>query len=159
MRRGLFCLAAAILAVQAVPASAGLYTDDLTRCVVAKSTDADKLALMRWVFSAMSAHPAVADLSKTTAEQRTAIARQSGDLMIRLLFDDCHAQSVAAIKYEGPESLKSSFEVLGKIAMQGLMTDPAVQNGMASLGTPTATEKLKALAKEAGVLFTDTPAK
>ena len=42
-----------LLAFQVAPAWAGVYADDLSRCLVGKSTDADKIVLMKWFFSAL----------------------------------------------------------------------------------------------------------
>jgi hypothetical protein len=151
MRRKLFGLAAVVLAVQAVPASAGLYTDDLTRCVVAKATDADKLAFVRWMFSAMSAHPGVKDLASSTPDERAALSKQAGNLITRLLTEDCRPQTLTALKYEGVGAITGSFEVLGKVAMQGLMSDPGVQQAMSGLRSPENDKKFEALGKEAGI--------
>ena len=151
MRHMLCGFAAAALAVQAAPASAGLYTDDLTRCVVDKATDADKLGFIRWMFSAMSAHPGVKDLSASTPEQRAALSKQAGNLITRLLTEDCRPQTVTALKYEGAGAITGSFEVLGKVAMQGLMSDPSVQQAMNGLQSPENDKKFEALGKEAGI--------
>lgn len=38
---------------------AGLYTDDLARCLVVSTSTQDRADLVRWIFSAASAHPVV----------------------------------------------------------------------------------------------------
>lgn len=43
-----------------LPAHAGLYADDLSRCLVDKTTTEDKNTLVRWVISTTTLHPAVA---------------------------------------------------------------------------------------------------
>ena len=44
----------------AQPASAGVYTDDLSKCLVSGTTPEQKAVLVNWMFSAMSLNPAVA---------------------------------------------------------------------------------------------------
>jgi hypothetical protein len=53
-------------------AQAGVYTDDLSQCLVKSSNGADRLVLVQWIFSALSLHPAVQPLASVTSEQRDA---------------------------------------------------------------------------------------
>lgn len=132
-------------------ATAGLYSDDLARCLVTKSTEADKTLLMRWVFGAMTASSATRDLSSVTSDQRDKLAQEGGALFVRLIADTCHAESVAALKYEGSAAFESAFQTLGAVAMRGLMSDPLVAAELAKLDKHMSKDKLKALGKEAGV--------
>ncbi len=139
------------LASVGTPAVAGVYTDDMSKCLV-KSTNADdKATLMLWVFSALSSHPAVQKYAKMTEDDRLSFARKASELMQRLLTVDCRAETVAALKYEGPSSLEASFNVLGQVAMRGLMSDPSVAGELAELNTYLDKTKWNALMKEAGL--------
>lgn len=143
---------AAVLALGgATGAKAGIYTDDLSRCLVSKTTDQDKTQLVRWIFSAVSRNPAVKDLVTLSDAQRQQSTKAVAELFQRLLLDDCHKQTVDALKYEGPVAATQSFQVLGQVAARGLMSDPAVTKDVQSLTSYVDKPRWQALAKEAGV--------
>lgn len=132
-------------------AFAGVYTDDLGKCLVRSSSADDQIALIKWVFLSMSAHPSVAPYSKFTPDDVAAINKAAGGLFQRLLTVDCRKEAVAALKYEGVSSLEGSFTLLGQIAMRGLMTDSHVAQNLASLGASVDAAKMKELFDEAGI--------
>lgn len=94
-------------------AQAGIYGDDLSKCLVRSSTPADQTTFVAWAFGAMSAHPAVRQYSNFTDAQRTELSKTVGKLFERLLTVDCHAETVAALKYEGAQGMEQSFSILG----------------------------------------------
>jgi hypothetical protein len=146
--------AAVFLAVslQGFPASAGIYTDDLSKCLVKSSTVADQTVLVQWIFATLSLNPAVKPLSSITAEQRDDLARKTSGIMQRLILSDCHTEAVAAFKYEGPAvALGASFQLLGQVAVRGLMSDPLVVAGMQQLDKFSDKSKWVEIYKEAGV--------
>jgi hypothetical protein len=132
-------------------ARAGIYTDDLSKCLVKATTQADRVELMTWIFEAMSAHPAVRSLSTVTDAQREVANRRAAGLMQRLLTEDCRPQTVDAVRYESMGAIQQSFMVLGQVAMGGLMQDPTVAQNMQKLGTYLDGGKFAALAKDAGI--------
>lgn len=159
----MYRLAAAVAALLALgaPASfaqAGVYSDDLAKCLVKSSSPADQATLVVWVFAAVSAHPAVQPYAKVTDAQRDDVNKQGAKLFERLLTVDCRAETVAALKYEGPSSMESSFRVLGEVAMRSLMSEPKVQASISGLGRDVDQSKIDALAKEAGLSAGDKPA-
>jgi hypothetical protein len=148
MRFGKVGFLAPVLAAIATPAAAGAYTDDLTRCLVAKATTADHEALIRWMFAAFAAGPAVKELSQVTPEQRAGITAVAGKMFTRLITQDCRSESVAALKYEGSSAFEAGFSTLGKVAARDLMTDPAVQAEMRKLDSVIDPQQLEALQKQ-----------
>jgi hypothetical protein len=116
----------AMAALHPGQARAGVYGDDLARCLVEKTSDSDKVLLAKWIFTIISAHPSAVSLAKVSEAERTAVARQTAGVFQTLLTDTCREQTVKAMKYEGSQALGSSFKVLGEIAMTTLMGDPAV---------------------------------
>jgi hypothetical protein len=120
MRKIWFAIGTAAAMTWGTAASAGLYSDDLARCLIAKSSDADRITLMQWMFSALTAHPAVRSMSNITGAQRDGFTRKAGELFQRLMFVDCHTETVAALKYEGNGALESGFQVLGQAAAPGI---------------------------------------
>jgi len=150
--RYLVCgVAVAAALCTASAASAGVYSDDLGKCLVAKTSEADKTLLVQWIFSSMSVHPVVARMTSISAEQRRALSGKAGQLYQRLLITDCRTETVAALKYEGENSLESAFGILGQVAMKNLMNDPNVAKEMEALADGIDEAKLRALGQEAGL--------
>jgi hypothetical protein len=132
-------------------ASAGVYTDDMSKCLVSSANEADQAQLVAWIFSAISSHPAVRPMTNLTDAQRRASTDKAGLLMQRLMLIDCRPQTVNALKYEGMASIGQAFGVLGQVAMRGLMSDPTVSKGIAGLGDNLDEAKFNAMFKEAGI--------
>lgn len=128
---------------------AGIYTDDLSRCLVSKSTEGDKILLAKWIFSMVALHPGVESMSRISEEDRAAINKGVAGIFEKLLTDACVVETRAAIKFEGEESLKNSFKVLGEIAMTSLLADKKVQAGSGDFAKYLDEQKLKS-AFEAG---------
>lgn len=127
-------IAAATLALvlslaAATPATAGLYSDDLARCLVSATSSDDKLSLIRWVVVQITKHPNVSDLSRITPTQEKSADMEVARLFERLITDNCRDQSKAAFRYEGQDAFKASFEVLGTVAMQELVSHKDVDSG------------------------------
>ena len=131
-------------------ATAGVYQDDLTRCIVKSATPSDQTAFVQWLFSVIALHPSVEEMAKITPAQRMALEKTSAKLFQRLVITDCHKETVDTLKYEGTGALQQSFQVLGQVAMRNLMTDSKVGAGIADLGANMDDAAWTDLAKEAG---------
>jgi len=139
-------------------AQAGIYGDDLSKCLVSKSTDEDKAGLVRWIYGLMSSSPNVKDLAAMSAAKHKELNALGASIFERLVFSVCHAETVAALKYEGNGAFEASFSTLGQVAMRSLMTDPAVSAETAAFGANFSRDKWDALAKEAGIYVPPAPA-
>lgn len=116
-------------------ANSNVYSDDLTRCLVDKTTEIDRLDLMKWIFNTFSSHPALSDSiknSKLESESYKMITNKKvAKLFERLLTEDCAKEVHNAVKYaDGNEAIKSSFQVLGRIAAQELMSNQETNKSM-----------------------------
>lgn len=131
-------------------ASAGVYTDDLTRCLVKSASPADQTLLVQWIFTALALNPSVKPYSSVSPEQREDFNRRVVALMERLMFVDCHTEAVSATKYEGDAAIEAGFQTLGQVASRGLMNDPASQAGMNEFAKYMDKQKWDDFAKEAG---------
>jgi hypothetical protein len=145
-------------------AQAGVHTDDLSKCLVKSSNDADRSVLVQWIFSGLSLHPAVQPLISITTEQRDAFNEKVAALLSRLLVEDCRKEAIDALKHEGSAAFDASFQVLGQVGSRDLMTEPHVAKGLSGLATYLASdERLKSLLDAAGIPEpnppTETPAK
>lgn len=119
-----------LVLVNCSPASAGVYADSLAKCLVDKTSDTDKYAFVRWIFSGLSASDSVKDLAAISAKERDEINTNTAHLFDRLILIDCRGQAVDAIKYEGPSSFETGFGVLGQVATRSLLSDPIVNENM-----------------------------
>jgi hypothetical protein len=131
-------------------AHAGVYGDDLSRCLVKSTTSEDQVAFMIWMFSALGSHPAVKSYTTFTDAQRDAASAKAAGLMQRLMVEDCRKETIAGIRYEGQTAVLSAFNIFGQAAVRDLMTDPAVTKSLEALGEHVDETKFEALAKEAG---------
>jgi len=139
------CLSLLLAAVVPRAVYAGLYTDDLSRCLVDSTSTGDRENLVRWMFVAMSAHPAVQTLYSVSAEQVDQSNREIGQLAMKLLTESCVEETSKALKYEGDAGLSGAFEVLGKVAAQEIFSNPSVAQAMAGLQQYFNAEKLHAV--------------
>lgn len=127
------CLAIAFLGLMPLGASAGPFQDELSKCLVVSTTPDDRSDLVRWIFAAASAHPAVSSVVTVSVEQRSTATQKVGELFMRLLTDSCRKQTQEAINFEGEQTLRASFEALGRLAGQEMFSSPEVAGVMAEL--------------------------
>ncbi|MBW8329923.1 MAG: hypothetical protein K0M48_12450 [Thiobacillus sp.] len=142
-------LAFASLFSLSLSSHAGLYADDLSRCLVDKTTAADKNALVRWVLTTMTLHPAVRSIAQVSDAERARANRETARLFERLLTESCIEQTRQAAKYEGAAALQTGFQTLGQVAMAELFSDPNVAQGLGELNKLIDAKKLQQ-ALEAG---------
>lgn len=108
-------------------------TDSLSTCLVQSTTNADKLTLVKWMFTAMALHPAVADLAEVSGTSRDGANQAMAALLQSLLMERCLDPARNAIANEGPVAIQLSFSVLGQVAASELFSHPAVASGLAGL--------------------------
>lgn len=154
MLRFICGFAALVMACQCnCTASAAGSVDAFTNCLLASSSSDDAVTLTQWMFAALALNPAVSPLSAITPEQRTSINDEAVALFNRLIFEDCRAETVNALKEQGPSAINAGFEVLGQAAAGGLMSNPAVTAAIKSgLSTQTVDQaKWNQLFQDAGL--------
>lgn len=125
------------------PSLAGPYADAIGQCFANSTTGKDRIELARWVFASMALHPDVVSSSSITSQKREAINRTTGALFNRLLAENCAKEVKEAVKFEGQGALKTAFESLGKLAMQELMSNPAVGAGFSGFEKYVDMKKVK----------------
>jgi hypothetical protein len=129
-------------------AQAGLYSDDMAKCLVASTSQKDKVALVRWMFANAALHPDVSSISRVSAKEKEELDRNAAALFERLLTESCRKPTMDAIRYEGPIAFQLSFQVLGQVAMQELMSNKAVSTGFEALTKYVDAKKIEALGKQ-----------
>jgi hypothetical protein len=100
---------------------------------------------MRWIFAAMASHPSVNDLGNVSKAQGGKLNKDVAALFWSLVSDRCGAETKDAVKYEGAGAMGSSFEVLGKVAMQGLMANAEVAQYMTGVDANLDPKAIRAL--------------
>jgi len=114
-------------------AQAGPYTDNLSACLVGKSTMDDHVVIVQWMFAAMSRHPAVAPMGSVSDAQVDKANARMADLFSRLLTVTCRDQAKLALKNEGNLAMQQGFQALGQVAGRELFMNPDVEKGLAGL--------------------------
>ena len=107
-------------------AIAGPAADALSSCIADSSTGKERKELARWIFVAMSVHPELKGLSTISNPTREETDQKIAQLATKLLTDNCAKEAKAALSTEGNASFEAAFGALGRLAMQELMADPAV---------------------------------
>jgi hypothetical protein len=144
-------LAGLAMVALAGAAQAGVYTDDLSKCLVSSTSERDQRVFMVWMFAALSAHPDMRAYSSMTDAQRQKFSADAGALFGRLVTKDCRAETIAALKYEGNAAMEGSFTVFGQVATRGLMSNSEVEKSLSGLMAGVDMKALEALMLEAGV--------
>lgn len=143
MRRKLTAAVFMLCAFGAGAASAGVYTEDLSRCLVDSSTASDKATLVRWMFTAMALHPEVAGMSSVTPEQREDANKAVADVFMKLMTQTCLSETRKAVQYEGSSAVEKGFNALGQVAGREMFANPNVAQGMVHLQSYMDKERLR----------------
>jgi hypothetical protein len=104
-------------------------------CVVDNTTQEDRAALVRWMFLALSRHPAVQGIANMDDEALDAANQSMGELITRLLAGTCREETRTAVNYEGEATITAAFTLLGQVAATELMGHPEVASAMSGLET------------------------
>lgn len=135
----------------ASPASAGVFQDDLSRCLISKASAADRTIMARWMFSAVSSGSALKGMSTLTDADRLAHNQAMGKVFSRLLVQDCRAQLMAALKNEGPTTIPGASEALGQAVGTMLFSSPEAVEELNSFANFLDVEGLGKVAEQAGL--------
>ena len=104
--------AALLAALASSAASAGVYTDQLSKCLVDSTTTEDRTMLVKWLFTAASVHPAISSLSTVTAADRDTANQVIADLFVKLLTESCRDPAKTALKFEGAVTMDAKGPVI-----------------------------------------------
>ncbi len=111
-------------------AYAGQYADALNKCIASSVTDKDKANLARWALAAIGQHPEMVGIVSISLEKREEINRAFGLLNNRLLGETCAKELRDTVQFEGKAGASSSFEFFGRLAMQEVMANQMVLEGL-----------------------------
>jgi len=144
-RSALLMVAVVVTSTPMTHSYAGVYTNDLSECLVDSTSRQDRSALVNWLFSAASFHPAVKSIASVSKGQLDAENRDSAELFVRLLTESCKDESEKALKFEGYSSIQGSFHALGQVESQELFSDSDVMAAASGLDAYLDKTRLRAL--------------
>jgi hypothetical protein len=113
-----------------LPVHANPTTDALGKCLSDSTTGKDRKDLATWIFVGMSAHPDIGQIAKASPEAIESAQRTAGTIFTRLIAEACPNEMRAVVKSDGNEGIKVSFEFLGRMAMQELMSNAQVSGAI-----------------------------
>lgn len=137
--------AAALVAALSGYAQAGPYGDELSKCLVESTTAADRVDLVKWMFTAAAAHPAVKPLASVSNEVLDDANKRMGALLMRLMTETCRAPAEKAVRFEGAQTIEAGFQLLGQVAGKELFASPEVSAALSRMDSYIDMEKLKSL--------------
>jgi hypothetical protein len=120
----------ALLLVAAAPAVAGPATDTFRRCLAEHTSAAERKQLARWMWLSMGEHPEAKAVAPLQPGLRASADAAIGQLVTRLMADDCAAEMRSAVSMDGTAAIRSASSALGQIALRELVSDPAVQKSI-----------------------------
>src|SRR3982751_1881049 len=133
----------------AASAVAGPFGDAMAKSKVHAPSAQDRAMVVQWIFAFIALHPDVRQLASVTDEKRAVLNKRMADLTMSLLTEHCAEETREAIKIEGMEVLKTSFGVLGKVAVQDLFANDAVKQGLVDFSSNLDEKKIKELVEAA----------
>jgi len=138
----LIIVSAALLVAQ--PALANSPTNQFANCLVDTLNGKERKNLAKWIFLAIGSHPEISSYSNATSETIEESDKYVGKLVTRLLTEDCPTQLAAALKAD-PLAINKGFELVGQVAMQELMANPATMSALTNYTKYTDQAKINAL--------------
>lgn len=119
------------------PAQAATQESEIFgQCLIGKTTGDDRLLLVRWITFAFASHPVVQDAITVETALLAETDKKIADLVMALLTERCSAEAKAAVIAEGNPAIaiQKAFEMLGMVASQEVMMDPAAQQRINAFG-------------------------
>lgn len=104
---------------------------NLGTCLIDSLTGKERKNLAKWIYFAIAAHPEMSSYSNIKQEDRVKIDKYVGNLVTRLLAEDCASEFKSA-QTTDPLALRKAFELVGQVAMQELMTNQNVKTSITS---------------------------
>jgi hypothetical protein len=118
--------------------------DDLARCYVEKTSEADQQALARWMFAALAQHGGMAKFATVSEKDLEQVTNDAAAIMQRLVTSDCVEPARTAAAEQGLGAVSQALQVLGQVASRALLTDAKVGQSMNAVNTKMDEEKILA---------------
>ena len=102
----------------------------LGKCLVGKSSGDDRILIARWMGASIAMSPAMKDVVMVDAEAKDAIDREMAVTFTRLMTEECRAEMGALVKAQDAAGIQAASGMLGQMAMQELLRDPATMQAL-----------------------------
>jgi hypothetical protein len=127
--------------------NAGQASNELGVCLTDSLTGKERKGLAKWIFFAISEHPEIKPYSNISDETKDKNNKLIGELITRLLAEDCPEKTKKALNEEGTMAINNAFKLVGEVAMQELMTNQDVLMSTAEFEKYLDKEKLEFINK------------
>lgn len=136
-----FMLIASLSTAPLALANAQNHVANLGTCMIDNLNGKERKALAKWIFFAMAAHPEINTYSNASTKDLNDSDQNIGVLITRLLTVNCPEQLKSANDSD-PLALQKSFELVGQVAMQELMTNQQVMSALTGYSEYTDIDKI-----------------
>jgi hypothetical protein len=102
--------------------SADIYTENLRICLVRNSTEMDRIAMVKWVFSSLGQHYALKNEFNISSGKKEKYDKGMADYFHYIVGNKCRNEFLKSLR-GNPKAAEKAFEYLGQSAMEQLMTD------------------------------------
>ena len=130
-----------------LPALASSPTEAFANCMVDNLNGKERKNLAKWIFFAIAAHPEIKSYSNVISKDIKESDKYVGKLITRLLVANCPNELKKANK-SNPLAAQQGFELVGRVAMQELMTNQAVTKAITNYIQYADQEKLNKVLSE-----------
>ncbi len=131
----------------AVPAFAASPTNVFATCLVDNLNGKERKSLAKWIYLAMAAHPEIKPLSSASEADIQKSDKYIGKLITKLLTVDCPNELNTASK-SNPRALQNGFGLVGKVAMQELMSNKNVTKALTNYIKYADLDKIKKITRQ-----------
>ena len=100
--------------------------DQFGICLTDSMNGKERKELAKWIFFGISSHSTIKPYANVSEQDIDDSNRYIGELIPRLVAEDCPSQAKAASKVMGSAAFEQAFRIVGEVAMQELMTEPSV---------------------------------
>ncbi len=131
----------------AAPAFAASPTNVFATCLVDNLNGKERKSLAKWIYLAMAAHPEIKPLSSASEADIQKSDKYIGKLITKLLTVDCPSELNTASK-SNPRALQNGFGLVGKVAMQELMSNKNVTKALTNYIKYADLDKIKKITRQ-----------
>ena len=132
MKKKILVMSLLIIMMTPFMTHAGQNAQKLGVCLSDSLNGKERKNLAKWVYFGMSTHSTISPYSNVTKENLENMSKYVGELITRLMTEDCPNIAKKAFKEDGALAFEYAFGIVGQVAMQELMVEPSVTQ---SLGT------------------------
>lgn len=134
----IFCVTMLSSQVNATP------TQDLKTCLIDSLNGKERKQLAVSMFLAMSVHPGLKAYPVAADESKERVDKAIGKVITRLFVENC-ANEAKAARTVDPLAIKKAFELVAKLAIQELVSNPEVKKEIVNYAKYLDQDKFKAL--------------